>query len=406
MQKKLSFNGDAFAVFSAMADRPGAFFLDSSLLSKDGAVSIMGFAPSRIIKGEDLDRMRRVFSLNHRLKALAVGFITYEGGFHFGIYRHWITIDHAKRCMTIHASTPKMLAALCALAQAYTRRDHAAVRQAFIPKSNFSRSAYMRSVRKALESIKRGDIYQINLSRVISAKIRVDPLRLYGALRKHSPSPFAAYYDAGREKILSSSPERFLRLTGRQVQVRPMKGTRPRGRTLSEDKRMRRDLEQSPKEIAELLMVTDLERNDLGRVCKTGSVKVAAMRTIEAYASVYQATAAIEGVLASGKGAFDLIKAAFPSGSVTGCPKIEAMKIIKKIEGVPRGFYTGALGYIDPKGNMDLSVLIRSVSVSPGGLRYHVGGGIVADSDPKREYEETVLKAKAIESAIREVSHA
>ena len=169
-------------------------------------------------------------------------------------------------------------------------------------------------------------------------------------LRRHSPSEFGAYLDDGRQVILSASPERFLRLQEGVVQVKPMKGTRPRGRTLSEDKRLKQELRQSAKEIAELLMVTDLERNDLGRVCDYRSVKVKALRTIEHYASVFQATSTIEGRLQQRFDQFDLLKATFPSGSVTGCPKIAAMKIIKELEHGSRGLYTGALGYMSFSG--------------------------------------------------------
>ena len=188
-----------------------------------------------------------------------------------------------------------------------------------------------------------------------------EPADIYNNLRQSFPSEFGAYFDDGRQVILSASPERFLKLQKGIAQVKPMKGTRPRGKTKAQDKRLKEQLQKSPKEIAELLMVTDLERNDLGRVCDYASVKVKAMRTIETYASVFQATSTVEGRLRRDCDQFDLLQAAFPSGSVTGCPKIEAMKIIKKLEHGPRGLYTGALGYMSFSGDMDFNVMIRTM---------------------------------------------
>lgn len=403
MIKVLPFKGDAFAIFKKFSGQKGCFFLDSSLRSKESAHSFIGFSPIKVITGQELDELRVVFAAQQRLQAKAVGYIAYEGGFHFGLYQNWITVDHIKGQIQVHAATSKGMHRILDVLEHSLVTVPVIKTQPFKPHSNFNKQMYVRAVKEALSAITRGDIYQINLSRVITADIALDPVLLYAALRQHSPSPFTAYYDNGKEQILSSSPERFLKLIGRTVQVKPMKGTRPRGETMKEDKCLRQDLVHSAKEIAELLMVTDLERNDLGRVCEPGSIKVRAMRTIEAYASVFQATATIEGQMRKDQGLVDLIKATFPSGSVTGCPKIEAMKLIKSIEGVPRGFYTGALGHIDIDGNMDLSVLIRSIMVSSKKLRYHVGGGIVADSVPVKEYAETTLKAKAIECAIREV---
>ncbi len=403
MQKTVSFNGDAFSAFKRFAGQKGVFFLDSSLKSKDNARSFIGFSPSKVIIGQELDGLRAVLSWQQRLKAKAVGYIAYEGSFHFGLYQNWLEIDHAKDQMHVHAASAKMMRRMIAVLEQPAVAVPVMTPQQFTAQSNFDKKSYIKAVKTALQAITRGDIYQINLSRKITADIVLDPLLLYAALREFSPSPFAAFYDNGKEQILSSSPERFVRLTGRSIEVKPMKGTRPRGTTATQDARLRKELQSSAKEIAELLMVTDLERNDLGRVCETGSVKVKSLRTIEAYASVFQATATIVGKLRTKCSALDLIKAAFPSGSVTGCPKIAAMKFIKAIEREKRGFYTGALGHIDVNGDMDLSVLIRSVLVSPKGLCYHVGGGIVADSDPALEYAETALKAQAIERAIREV---
>ena len=266
----------------------------------------------------------------------------------------------------------------------------------------------MKAVRQALEHIRRGDIYQINLSHQIKVQVphwpgNPEPAAIYKDLRRSFPSEFGAYFDDGRQVILSASPERFLKLQKGIAQVKPMKGTRPRGKTKAQDRILKEQLQKSPKEIAELLMVTDLERNDLGRVCDYSSVKVKVMRTIETYASVFQATSTVEGRLRRGYDHFDLLQAAFPSGSVTGCPKIEAMKIIKKLEHGPRGLYTGALGYMSFSGDMDFNVMIRTMFLNPKQITFHVGGGIVADSKPQDEWQETWDKAKPLIETLKTV---
>lgn len=403
MQKSFQFKGDAVAVFKKFACHKGAFFLDSSLKGKESARSFIGFNPSEVMTGKKLEQMQAVLTAQRRLKAKAVGYMTYEGAFHFGLYPQWIEIDHVKARIKIVSQSRTGLQEIIKTLKTNGVHVPEIKKKKFATVSNFNRSTYIHAVQKVLSAIKRGNIYQLNLSRKITAQVSVDPIALYSALRLFSPSPFAAYYDNGHEQILSSSPERFLKLHDGHVEVKPMKGTRPRGKTKMADARLRQELEGSKKEIAELLMVTDLERNDLGRVCDYGSVKVKNMRTIEQYANVFQATSTIVGKLHKDRTILDLIKATFPSGSVTGCPKIEAMRIIRKIERSPRGFYTGALGYIDHDGNMDLSVLIRAILVNKKSIRYHVGGGIVADSNPKAEYAETTLKAQAIEQSIQHI---
>lgn len=405
IQKTLSFKGDGFAVLKKFSGKSGLFFLDSSLRNTAHTHSYIGFSPVKVIVGKNLNQLGDVLEGQRKLKAKAVGFIGYEGDFHFGLYQQWLQINHATGQITVHAATQQ------ALQRIIDDLEHAPTAvpvikpQTFKSKSNFNKTQYMGAVTQALRAITRGDIYQINLSRVIQANVHVDAMALYAALRTFSPSPFAAYYDCGDKQILSSSPERFLKLNNGIVSVKPMKGTRPRGKNKAEDLRLKNDLRVSAKEIAELLMVTDLERNDLGRICDYGSVRVTSMRSIETYKTVFQATATIEGKLHKDRNVLDLIKATFPSGSVTGCPKIAAMGLIKKLEKTPRGFYTGAFGYIDPDGNMDLSVLIRSLLVTKNNVRYHVGGGIVADSNPAQEYAETTLKAKAMEQALKAVIH-
>ena len=269
--------------------------------------------------------------------------------------------------------------------------------------SNFTKDEYLATVRKVLGHIAAGDIYQLNLSQRFTydtAGENVDPLEICRSLRQLSPVSFGGYFAAGALKLISNSPEMFLRLRGRSVQTRPMKGTRPRGSEIVEDRRLRNEIEQSAKDKAELLMITDLERNDLGKVCDYGSVRVKEMRAIEEYKYVFQATSSVEGTLRVDKDCFDAIEACFPGGSITGCPKIRAMEIIEELEPTRRGPYTGSMGYIDFSGNMDLNILIRTLIHCGQKIHFQVGGGIVADSTPEGEYEETLVKARALRACL------
>jgi len=271
-------------------------------------------------------------------------------------------------------------------------------------KSDFTKQGFMNAVRKSLEHIEQGDIYQMNLSHRMCLDFQgaYDPFKVYTVLRAKSPNCFGSHFCAPGVKVLSSSPEMFLQLKDGKVQTRPMKGTRPRGRTKGEDKAFHRDLLKSPKEIAELLMVTDLERNDLGRVCRFGSVKVKNMRAIEKYKTVFQATSTVEGQLKRNLDGFDVLEACFPGGSVTGCPKLRAMSIIQQLEHSPRDLYTGSLGYMSFGGDMAFNILIRTLLLEKNKISFHVGSGIVADSDPEAEYDETLIKARAMVETLKE----
>ena len=220
-------------------------------------------------------------------------------------------------------------------------------------------------------------------------------------MRNINPAPFAAYIDFGMGQLLSSSPERFLQIRNGKVQTRPIKGTRPRGATELEDSANRQELLESEKDRAELLMIVDLMRNDLGRVCKTGSVKVTEMYHIEDYSTVFQLVSTIEGELEEGIHALDCIKAAFPGGSITGAPKIRAMEIIDEIEPTQRNVYTGSIGYVGFNGDADLNIVIRTILQKDDTAYFQVGGGIVWDSDAEMEYEETLVKAKALIEALQ-----
>jgi para-aminobenzoate synthetase component 1 len=267
--------------------------------------------------------------------------------------------------------------------------------------STVDASGYVKAVDTVLQEIEAGNVYQANYSQQLRVEAGVDPWALYGALRARNAAPFAAWLSLPRAKILSSSPERFLRLdAGRRVESRPIKGTRPRGDDAVSDERLARELETSSKDRAENLMIVDLVRNDLGRVCAPGSIAVPELMRVERYAAVHQMVSTVTGDLATGRDAFDLLRATFPPGSMTGAPKLAAMALLEELETVRRGVYAGALGYFDLRGGLDLSVVIRTLVWQDGRAHLHVGGGIVADSSPEAEYLESLDKAKAPLAAI------
>jgi len=266
---------------------------------------------------------------------------------------------------------------------------------------NFTREDYCNAILKAKEYIAAGDIYQVNLSRKFTARVNISPFRLYQRVRCLNPAPFASFFDCGDAAIISSSPERFLRISDRRVETRPIKGTRPRGISRAEDERLKVELLASAKDRAELIMIVDLERNDLGRVCDYGSVSVPELITLEKYATVFHLVSTVTGRLKEGNDHLDCIMAAFPGGSITGAPKIRAMEIIEELEPDPRGIYTGSLGYLGFNRQTDLNILIRTMLYRNRTIHFQVGGGIVADSDPDMEYEETLHKGKALLGALR-----
>ncbi len=265
-------------------------------------------------------------------------------------------------------------------------------------RSNFSRESYEAAVERALAYIRAGDIYQVNLSQRFQAPCREDPFDVYLRLRAQSPAPFGAFLRYRNFAVLSSSPERFLHYdpATRGIETRPIKGTRPRGADAESDRALACELLKSEKDRAENVMIVDLERNDLGRVAEVGSVRVTGLVELETFANVHHLTSTVRARLREDKDIVDLLRATFPGGSITGAPKIRAMEIIDELEPVTRGVYTGAIGYIRFNGEMDLNVAIRTVVVKGGSATFSVGGGIVADSDPALEYEETLDKGAAM----------
>ena len=267
--------------------------------------------------------------------------------------------------------------------------------------SNLTQPEFESMVRRCKEYIAAGDIYQTNLSQRLSARIGdVDTLRLYKALREVNSSPFAAYLDFGDLQLVSSSPERLIRLHEGIVDTRPIAGTRRRGIDHEETQELSAELLTNEKERAEHIMLLDLERNDLGKVCDYGTVNVDEMMVVEDYSHVIHIVSNVRGTLSQGKDAFDLVRAVFPGGTITGVPKVRCMEIIDELEPVARGPYTGSIGYISNAGDMDLNIVIRTFVVKDGQAHVQVGAGIVADSDPAREYFETLQKAEALKKAL------
>jgi len=259
-------------------------------------------------------------------------------------------------------------------------------------------------VKRAKKYIAAGDIFQANLSQRVSGHIKGKrPWDLYKMLRSINPSPFAAFIDFGDYQIVSSSPERLIRVQGKRVDTRPIAGTRPRGKDHIEDELMRAELLLNEKERAEHIMLIDLERNDLGRVSEYGSVKVDELMTTEDYSHVIHIVSNVAGNLAKGRDCFDAVQAAFPGGTITGVPKVRCMEIIDELEPIRRGPYTGSIGYLGFSGNADLNIVIRTFVIKDNMAYVQAGAGIVADSDPDKEYFETLKKAEALIKTLERV---
>jgi len=269
--------------------------------------------------------------------------------------------------------------------------------------SNVSRQLFEDSVLQAKEYIKAGDIFQLVLSQRFSGELTVDPFDIYRMLRTLNPSPYMFFLRLDDTVVVGASPEVMVRKELQQVELRPIAGTRPRGVTAEEDLRMETELMADDKERAEHVMLVDLGRNDLGRVCRTGTVKVTELMVVERYSHVMHIVSNVQGELAPGKGAVDVIKATFPAGTLSGAPKVRAMQIVDELEPVRREIYGGAVGYFSFSGNMDMAIAIRTLVVKDGKVHLQAGAGIVADSDPAAEYQETVNKAMAVVKAIEAV---
>jgi para-aminobenzoate synthetase component 1 len=318
-----------------------------------------------------------------------------------GIYDWAVVVDHAARRTWLvgagrDSRTFAQWNALLARLEGPAVANPPAFRVLAPPTSNLSRTQYGDALRRVLEHIRAGDCYQVNLTQRFAAPAEGDAWHAYLSLRAINPAPFAAYLDLPDGKIVCSSPERFLELRGRHVETKPIKGTRPRSDHPVRDRALAEELRSSAKDRAENVMIVDLLRNDLGRCCAPGTVRVSKLFDIESFASVHQLVSTVEGTLAPGKHALDLVAACFPGGSITGAPKVAAMKIIEALEPHRRSIYCGCIGYIGFDGNMDLNIAIRTL-VQQGGYVYTwAGGGIVADSNVDAEYQESLDKAAAM----------
>ena len=266
--------------------------------------------------------------------------------------------------------------------------------------SNQTRAEFEARVARAQEYIAAGDIYQVNLAQKFRTPFAGNPYRLFEHLLARSPAPGGAFLDFGDTRILSASPELFLRIRGRHITTRPIKGTRPRDRDPLRDEQLAFELQTDPKELAELIMITDLERNDLGQICEYGSVTVTRLAQLERFPQVFHLVSTIEGHLRAGIDALDAVRACIPGGSISGAPKKRACEIIAELEPEPRGIYTGLIGYFDANGDATFSLAIRTLVQEDDGLNFSVGSGITAGSVPAREYEETLHKAAGLRLAL------
>lgn len=392
---------------SELRHLPGLVFLDSSSAEAPGSetqaarFSLITARPTRIFRGNlgnqaDLAPLRNriatqdpTSSPNHGRPGPGwYGSVDYDGDFHFGEYPESLVFDHrsGRWFETGHLSAERRPA------------DSAGVRPPLRFTDRMSRETFCGLVEQAREYIAAGDIYQVNLSHRYVAPLPnpCDLFQLHLRLREISPAPFACYAELGSRTILSSSPEEFLRMSGRQIRTRPIKGTRPRFRDRESDERSAYDLITSSKEIAELVMITDLERNDLGQVCDFGTVEATELLKLERFAQVFHLVSTVEGTLRQGIDHLDALCACFPGGSITGAPKKRAREIIAELEPEPRGLYTGAIGGFGFHGESLFNIAIRTLVAEDGELHFHVGAGIVADSIPAKEWEETLHKASGM----------
>lgn len=394
-------------VAARLGHLPGLVFFDSAGNLPETAarpISVIAARPRRVLEGKidcpaDLDRLRGALEEGKRDAPAAevpagglCGWVEYEGGFVFGDYPEMLVYDHHEGRWL---ETGKLSGSLM---EDGMRPDPVGLGP-FEPL--MGRETFLLGVERIREWIAAGDIYQVNLTQAFSATVSGGSLSgLYQSLRRASPAPMAAWLSLAGMEILSSSPETFLKISGRRIETHPIKGTRPRFPDPAEDARSARELRESAKETAELVMITDLLRNDLGRVCEFGSVEVAAMLRLETLAQVHHLVSTVTGTLREDCDALAALASCFPGGSITGAPKLRAMEIIRELETVPRGVYCGAVGWLDYQGGCAFNIPIRTLVRRGNRASYHVGAGIVADSDPVREYEETLHKAAGIRLAI------
>ena len=438
----------AAELYTYFAGTDDSVFLDSSLVNKLGRYSVIGAVPylklvkegnNFYINGEkettcSFETYLKTYLAEHKDKnntdlpmiSGAIGYFSYEYGrklMELGsakedlvsipdavlvFYDFYIIEDrHEQRTYLIANGITKEAAKL--LDEMETRingkpvymQNESDTEYPIEVRPNFAKDEYKQAVDRMIRYIIEGDIYIANMTQQLTVKSDKVPLDVFYDLRENNPSPFGGYFDYGDFQIVCASPERFLKMQKGHVNTRPIKGTRKRGETPQEDMLMRTELENSEKDKSELLMIVDLERNDLNRVCNPGSVKVTELFTVEEYATVFHLVSDIEGNLEESKNVMDLLEAAFPGGSITGAPKYRAMEIIDEMENNKRNLYTGSIGYLTLDGDCDFNIVIRTALHKDGKYYLGVGGGITAESDLEFEYEETLQKAKAVLQAMR-----
>jgi para-aminobenzoate synthetase component 1 len=452
---------DAAWCFEAFASRLFSFFLDSGMdPQKLGRYSFMGSDPFLVLRSrgdeitlikdgvEEKRRGNPFDTVGELLKTYAidgsrapvpftggaVGYFSYDlchfieklpkkaiddldlPECYLGFYDAVVACDHQEnKTYLISTGFPELeeekrlrhaetrineLRSMVALAPPPTTINETAAAKGKKLKGNFSHAGYLEAVAKAREYIGAGDIFQVNLSQRLEVDININAYELYRRLRRINPAPFANYFGFDGVSIVGASPERFLKVRGDWVETRPIKGTKPRGKTPEEDKTLAESLKKSVKDRAENIMIVDLERNDIGRVCRYGTVKVTELAILETYPTVFHLTSTVVGQMREGKNVIDLLKATFPGGSITGAPKVRAMEIIDELEPTHRSVYTGSLGYLSFGGDMDLNIVIRTFIVKNGRVYFQVGGAIVYDSEPEAEYIETLDKGRALIQAL------
>jgi para-aminobenzoate synthetase component 1 len=398
-------------IAAALRSQPGFAFFDSARETGTGAdISIVAASPRLRVSGSlwcEADvcalqaarlRVQRSSDGADRAlpRAILAGTIDYEGGFNFALYDSPLVFEHASQRW--FGSPDAAFTQRVERADSFSPDMHRANdRTAPVWQSPTSAENFCQQVVRAQEYIRSGDIYQVNLSHRIHSEYAAHNLwSLYESLRHYSPAPYAAFLKQPARTILSSSPELFLKISGRSIQTRPIKGTRPRRNDPLADERSAYDLLTSTKEISELVMITDLERSDLGQICEWGSVSVRDLLKLERHEQVFHLVSTVEGRLRPEVDPVRALQACFPGGSITGAPKKRAREIIAEIESTPRGLYTGAIGWFGSDGESRFSIAIRTLIHEANQLHFHVGAGIVADSIPTQEWQETWDKAAGI----------
>lgn len=398
LQSLSSWTWEPTELAALLQDQPGFVFLDSSL-ARTGAISLLASHPTRYLEGQLPETGPLKAELSSRAQPSAdcglplggaIGYVEFDGKYHFGIYPTLFIFRHDDRSWWMAGENFDL---------EIPPRPTPEFAQPLHFTPELPRETYLDRIHRAQEYIASGDIYQACLSHRWTSPHHGGAWSFYEHLRAASPAPQSAWLNFPNRKILSASPELFLRISGREIVTRPIKGTRPRFRQTEPDQRSAFQLQTSEKEISELVMITDLERNDLGQICEYGSVQVTDLLRLETYEQVFHLVSTVRGHLHPAITHTDALAACFPGGSISGAPKKRALEIIQELESVPRGVYTGAIGYLGFNGESQFNLAIRTVTIEGETASFHAGGGIVADSIPEKEWQETLDKAAGILAA-------